>query len=78
MEKGIAPTSIVTTEMRHEGDLIVMYKPSLEIVNDHLFKLTYNDPGVWISGDAEDTESDGELGVASYQLTDGASKWACS
>lgn len=78
--KKIAPKTLETREIRHEDDLVVLYKPSLEIVNDHMFRLTYQDHGVWLAGDAEGTESDGDLGVATYQLSDGKSKpkWVCS
>lgn len=79
--KDATPVPFATMEIRYEGDLLVQYQPLLKRVSDDAFTLTYNDPGIWLTADAEGDPADGDLGVATYRRKnggEGTDAWSCS
>jgi hypothetical protein len=66
-----AEATIVTTEIRNDGQLAV-YSPTIAWLSDGGFALRYDDPGEYDTGEA----AGGDLGTASYRHHDGI--WHCS
>ena len=81
--KAAEPATITTREIRTD-DVIVQYQPTLTMLSGKKrgFALSYDHPGVWLSGDHIGENADGDLGVATYTHLPGddgkEEKWTCS
>lgn len=61
--------TLITHELRHKGGLTVKYEPVLTFIDSGSFSLTYEQAGVWASGDSAGQRADGDIGTATYTFT---------
>jgi hypothetical protein len=79
---GASISSVRTVELRIANTCAVQYDAIVSHSNlsPDAFTLTYETPGIWMTGSEEGTEAESDFGTATYQKTiqsDGAERWTC-